>query len=700
MKFILTAFLTFLFFTLSSQWDRQHPFNHIGVINDININGDQGVAVGDDATLFLSTDGGLSWEIINNDLNGWNFSSGEINENTIYACGRGIYKSEDGGSNFDELINAPEEIFDSYLSENGNLIVCNNKGVFKSEDGGNSFINLNTPVDSLGTTSFILDENHIWWTTAGNDPVLYITTDGGQTWESNTALSRPKKMAFFDQNKGIASDLPYFYYTEDGGRTWTEKGRLSRTFGKIIFGSTSAEAYITSASNFYITQDTFATFEEMKSLFGASDLNGFYFNPSDSSYLIGASYSTIASSLDEGKTWTDKSGKLKPHITAMYSQNGQNVYAAGSKMILYTEDGGIDWKFLDTTAIPVRSMEISSEGNLILSGTQRINQKDLSTLEESTLYGPVPGIFQDFHITPSGRWITYNTTDYYLISEDNGVSWDSFYIDEFSNGIDKAYNDDLFIRIRGKLLQSNDEGTSWNEIYNASVARDIRALSVVDSTIYIMESTRNLRKSTDYGVSWDSLATPTGDPMIVTELHFINQDTGYLYDQTGGRLWYTFDGGETWPFAYFPKARLNGMYEFRNNDLQSTWLFGFGGFIEKQSDCKNPPLLSDIEGTVFPCILDTVTFSVNGSNIDKYFWSVPDEWEIVNDDNGSEITIYAIDPGVGYLTVYGENACGQTDALELQIAGTSIPDVELLDLGIYSEQKLMVNSFNGSKMEF
>ena len=536
-------------------------------------------------------------------------------------------------------------------------------------------------MDSLGINSFILDENHIWWATAGNDPVLYITTDGGQTWEANTALSRPKKMAFFDQNIGIASDLPYFYYTEDGGRTWTEKGRLSRAFGKIIFGSTPAEAYITSASNFYITQDTFTSFEEMKSLFGASDLNGFYFNPSDSSYLIGASYSTIASSLDEGETWTDISGKLKPHITAMYSQNGQNVYAAGSKMILYTEDGGIDWKFLDTTAIPVRSMEISSEGNLILSGTQRINQKDLSTLEESTLYGPVPGIFQDFHITPSGRWIAYNTTDYYLISEDNGISWDSFYIDEFSNGIDKAYNDDLFIRIRGKLLQSNDEGTSWNEIYNASVARDIRALSVVDSTIYIMESTRNLRKSVDYGASWDSLAMPTSDPMIVTELHFINQDTGYLYDQTGGRLWYTFDGGETWPFAYFPKSRLNGMYEFRNNDLQSTWLFGFGGFIEKQSDCKNPPLLSDIEGTVFPCILDTVTFLVNGSNIDKYFWSVPDEWEIVNDDNGSEITIYAIDPGVGYLTVYGENACGQTDALELQIAGTSIPDVELLDLG-------------------
>ena len=52
MKFIFSAFLTFLFFTLTSQWDRQHPFNHIGVINDININGDQGVAVGDDATLF------------------------------------------------------------------------------------------------------------------------------------------------------------------------------------------------------------------------------------------------------------------------------------------------------------------------------------------------------------------------------------------------------------------------------------------------------------------------------------------------------------------------------------------------------------------------------------------------------------------------------------------------------------------------
>jgi photosystem II stability/assembly factor-like uncharacterized protein len=562
--------------------------------------------------------------------------------------------------------------------------VSNNSGVYRSEDGGESFINLNTPVDSLGITSFIYDEDHIWWATAGTQPTLYSTTDGGMNWTANTTLTRPKTIAFYDQNIGVASSLPYMYYTEDGGQTWQERERLSRNFGEIIFGNSPEIAYVTSDKNLYTTIDGFQSIDEYKNILSSASLNGLFVK-NDDTLIIGASYSTIAESHDNGITWSDISGKIKPHITAFGSANGRDVFACGSNILLHTADGGQNWSYFDSIDLAVRDLAIDSNETLILSGTQRIVTKDMETQVDSIIYGPVPGIFQDFHITPSGRWIAYNTTDYFIISDDKGITWEKYDVEEFSNGINMTSNGDLFLRTRGKLLYSNDEGDTWKELYTANLARDIEAMSVTDSTIYIMEGINNLRKSDDYGVSWDSLSTPTGSPMIVNLLHFINPDTGYLYDRSENKLWYTFDGGLTWPFSYIPKASINGIYEFDNGDVQSTWLYGFGGFIEKQSDCKNPPLLSAIEGMVFPCILDTVIFSVNGSHIDKYYWSVPDEWEIVSDENGPEISIYAIEPGVGYLTVYGENACGTTDALELQIAGTAIPEVELLDSGSFLE---------------
>ena len=206
----------------------------------------------------------------------------------------------------------------------------------------------------------------------------------------------------------------------------------------------------------------------------------------------------------------------------MESANGQEVYAAGAGVMLHTEDGGDNWEYFDSVSVFNQGMALINDEAILLSGVKSIIRKDLNTKEESVIHGPVPGIFESIHIAPSGRWIAYNSTDYYMLSDDEGMTWDSFYIERFSNGIDMVQNGDLFMRIRGKLLLSKDEGSSWKEIYTANVARDLRAISIVDSTIYMMESTRNLQKSSDYGQTWDSIATPTGFSMIVSSMHFIN----------------------------------------------------------------------------------------------------------------------------------------------------------------------------------
>lgn len=61
-------------------------------------------------------------------------------------------------------------------------------------------------------------------TTVGDMGVVRHTTNGGTTWESQTALEAPYRgVSFCDQNNGVATGLGgTIVYTNNGGQTWSE----------------------------------------------------------------------------------------------------------------------------------------------------------------------------------------------------------------------------------------------------------------------------------------------------------------------------------------------------------------------------------------------------------------------------------------------------------------------------------------------
>mgnify|MGYP002619509989 CR=1 FL=1 len=86
----------------------------------------------------------------------------------------------------------------------------------------------------------------------------------------------------------------------------------------------------------------------------------------------------------------------------------------------------------------------------------------------------------------------------------------------------------------------------------------------------------------------------------------------------------------------------------------------------------SPPVLSAITGPANPCTGDTVFYSVEDLPEHDYFWSVPDDWFILEGQSSYIITVVT---GLanGTITIIPANECGAGELLELDVTVESTP---------------------------
>jgi len=112
------------------------------------------------------------------------------------------------------------------------------------------------------------------------------------------------------------------------------------------------------------------------------------------------------------------------------------------------------------------------------------------------------------------------------------------------------------------------------------------------------------------------------------------------------------------------------------------------------------PVLSNLSGTFIVCPGETITYRVNGVDLDSISWSFPAGWQIIGNAHADSVTVIAGTTN-GVLKVTGFNACGDT-SLQRNLFTKNIPVISNLigdltpcigDTLIYRVQQTAVNHY-------
>lgn len=185
--------------------------------------------------VMTSEDGGLNWHVIHTDLQQSLLWAHAESADVLYAARLGFYRSADRGQTWTEvgaLSGIQNSVFDAHFFDAQRISLLKGSDLYYSQDGGQNwnlvypaefsvyFSKLNFPTDETGFATGGISSD------AGTHGNVARTTDGGQNW---TLLpfkyGRIYAADFFDATHGVvATQDMNLYVTTDGGDTWEVLG--------------------------------------------------------------------------------------------------------------------------------------------------------------------------------------------------------------------------------------------------------------------------------------------------------------------------------------------------------------------------------------------------------------------------------------------------------------------------------------------
>jgi photosystem II stability/assembly factor-like uncharacterized protein len=433
--------------------------------------------------LYVSNDAGKSWNQINNShrliQRAWYYIEmfpDPTNENTVYVMSAPSLKSIDGGKTFEDFADTHGDYHDLWINPN------NGKNMIISDDGGSA-----------------------------------ISHDGGKSWSSQNIFPTAQ---FYRIN--VDNEEPYNIYA----------GQQDNTSVKIASRATSGGA---------ITERNWSYSAGGESAFLA-------FDPNNPRYVLGGSYQGTIEVLDTktksrtnimaapiqylGRDAKDIKYRYNWNAPIIWSKHEPNTYYHGSQILLKTSDMGKTWK------------EVSPD----------------LTRNEKSKQGK-PGIPYTNEAVGAEN---YGTLAYVMESV-------------HEKGVIYTGSDDGLVHI------TKDGGASWKNITPVGLAEClINAIEVSPhdkATVYIAttrykfdDHAPSLFKSTDYGTTWTKINTGIAPNAFTRVIREDNVVKDLLFAGTELGVYISHNGGKNWtPFQLnLPLTAITDLKVHQNNLIAST----------------------------------------------------------------------------------------------------------------------------------
>ena len=316
-------------------------------LNDIAFPSDTiGWAVGNDANIIFTEDGGITWESAElpagisvnlwgvafpSETNGWAVGD----EATIIH----ILPDQPVGGITIEKQAPPEDVHESlnsvcFVDGNNSLgwIAGNHGIILSTENGGETWIRQSVPDGIKGKlrSIFFISASKGW--AVGDDATILATSDGGQTWmQQSTPPSVSESLRsihFNSENDGwIVGHNGLILHTTDGGQNWIKKPATGIS----------------------------------------TNLEDVYFETKERGFIIGGD-GLILNTVNEGADWNNQNSNVNTDLLAIdFTSGGLGFVVGDGAAILTQEANGNSWN-KQTLPEDFRSSLIASEGRIYVDG--------------------------------------------------------------------------------------------------------------------------------------------------------------------------------------------------------------------------------------------------------------------------------------------------------------------------------------------
>jgi len=308
---------------------------------------------------FLSTDGGVTWEVASKGYTGAFIRSLAVaadNPSLVYAAGRvGLFKSTDGGENWSGLA----------------------FGVAREPE-------------AIVIASDPFASSHILAVIGDAGPAPLVSHDGGATWEKTATglTSMINNITFSPRKRDLvfaSAEDAGILYSVDGGESWTRSSLTSGTFSAIRAHPTRSGTLYASqyTGALYRSGDSGRTWElvkaDIRALHDPSEapkVQTIALDPSNAKKLYAGISNGILISKDAGVTWTRATSGLPDGLAvwdvAVDQRNPGIIYASSENNgVFVSKDGGSVWEQLNPglTYRYARPLGLSPDGSVLYLGT-------------------------------------------------------------------------------------------------------------------------------------------------------------------------------------------------------------------------------------------------------------------------------------------------------------------------------------------
>jgi photosystem II stability/assembly factor-like uncharacterized protein len=486
------------------------------------------------------------------------------NGDVVYAgaAAGGVFKTQNGGASWSArwsqqlslaiggLAVAPSNpsvIYAATGEWEGNVGAANNHfpgvGVYRSTDGGADW-DLLAPIPSRNTAAVAVDPGNPNRVFVAGDTALHRSANGGASWD----VTPGNVNGIFD---GIVSDVVIdpndadrlyigvhnsgVWRSTDGGGTWTQlSGGIATgaaaSAPRIALGRNGAHGTqfvaVKMARRVFTSTDGGAAFTERANV----DANWAPFYPwanviavdPQNENVLFAGHASIFRSANGGASWTQVGGYGMPPVhpdqqALVFDPTDHNhVYLATDGGVYASTDNGQTWAAASNGLVTAQCWTVGvSQGAALAYG---ITTQDNACYEWSggnsfaQILGPEGGFIE---YDPKNAQVIYADTWFAGLnkSTDGGATWTALGID-IDNGHSETLsiargdtNRLLAVRTDGRVSRSTNGGASWADTFSvAGVAiSSVRFAPSDDSHAYAASANGRIWRSTDSGATWVEL---------------------------------------------------------------------------------------------------------------------------------------------------------------------------------------------------